>query len=138
MAKLEKTSDVIFVRLHLIAPRPTVLQIGAVRRVKEETSAILMQFGLDEQWSVDSRDRDCYLRNVQDLLTDVKTPYERRFGEPFKCANHAFQTETIVSSDLFKRSGEAPVGMKVLLGIFMVYVLHARGNSRRRHIRFRR
>ena len=26
----------------------------------------------------------CYLRNVQDLLTDGKTPYERRFGESFK------------------------------------------------------
>ena len=26
----------------------------------------------------------CYLRNVQDLLADGKTPYERRFGEPFE------------------------------------------------------
>ena len=26
----------------------------------------------------------CYLRNIQDLLTDGKTTYERRFGEPFK------------------------------------------------------
>ena len=26
----------------------------------------------------------CCLRNVQDLVADVKTPYERRFGEPFK------------------------------------------------------
>ena len=25
-----------------------------------------------------------HLRNVQDLLSDGKTPYERRFGEPFK------------------------------------------------------
>ena len=25
----------------------------------------------------------CYLRNIQDLLSDVKTPYERRFGMPF-------------------------------------------------------
>ena len=24
-----------------------------------------------------------YLRNIQDLLSDGKTPYERRFGEPF-------------------------------------------------------
>ena len=29
---------------------------------------------------------DCYtyLRNVTDLLSDGKTPYERRFGQPFK------------------------------------------------------
>ena len=26
----------------------------------------------------------CYLRNVQDLLADGKTPYERRFGESFE------------------------------------------------------
>ena len=25
-----------------------------------------------------------YLRNVTDLLSDGKTPYERRFGQPFK------------------------------------------------------
>ena len=26
----------------------------------------------------------CHLRNIQDSLSDGKTPYERRFGEPFK------------------------------------------------------
>ena len=25
-----------------------------------------------------------YLRNVTDLLSDGETPYERRFGQPFK------------------------------------------------------
>ena len=25
----------------------------------------------------------CYLQNTQDLLSDGKTSYERRFGEPF-------------------------------------------------------
>ena len=25
-----------------------------------------------------------YLRNIQDILSDGKTPYERRFGQPFK------------------------------------------------------
>ena len=25
----------------------------------------------------------CYLRNIQDLLSDGKTPYERRFRMPF-------------------------------------------------------
>ena len=34
-------------------------------------------------WWADSMERYCYLRNVQDLLSDGKTPYERRFGEPF-------------------------------------------------------
>ena len=55
----------------------------AVRRVKEGTSAILLKSGLDENWWADSMECDCYLRNVEDLYSDGKTPYERRFGEPF-------------------------------------------------------
>ena len=54
----------------------------AVRRVKEGTSAILLQSGLDENWSADSMECYCYLRNIQDLLSDGKTPCERRFGVP--------------------------------------------------------
>ena len=53
----------------------------AVRRVKEGTSAVLLQSGLDENWWVDSMERSTYLRNIQDLLSDEKTPYERRFGD---------------------------------------------------------
>ena len=55
----------------------------AVRRVKEGTSAVLLQSGLDEKWWADSVECKTYLRNTQDLLSDGKTPYERRFGEPF-------------------------------------------------------
>ena len=55
----------------------------AVRRVKEGTSAVLLQSGLDEKWCADSMECCCCLRNMQDLLSDGKTPYERRFGVPF-------------------------------------------------------
>ena len=55
-----------------------------VRRVKEGTSAVLLQSGLDENWSADSMECYPYLRNVQDLLSDGETPYEWRFGKPFK------------------------------------------------------
>ena len=55
----------------------------AVRRVKEGTSAVVLQSGLDESWSADSMECYTYLRNVTDLLSDEKTPYERRFGKPF-------------------------------------------------------
>ena len=55
----------------------------AVRRVKEGTSAVSLQSGLDEKWWADSVECKTYLRNIQDLLSDGKTPYERRFGEPF-------------------------------------------------------
>ena len=55
----------------------------AARRIKEGTSAVLLQSGLDEKWWADSMECYCYLRNIQDLLSDGKTPYERRFGIPF-------------------------------------------------------
>ena len=56
----------------------------AVRRVKEGTSAVLLQSGLDQKWWADSVESYCYLRHVQDLLADGKTLCERLFGEPFK------------------------------------------------------
>ena len=56
----------------------------AVRRVKEGTSAVLLQSGLNESWWADVMECYTYLRNVTDLLSDGKTPYERRFGQPFK------------------------------------------------------
>ena len=37
-----------------------------------------------KRWWSDSMECCCYLRNIQDILADGKTPYERRFGEPFK------------------------------------------------------
>ena len=54
-----------------IAERP-------VRRVKEGTSAVLLQSGLGERWWSDSVDCFRYLRHVQDLLADGKTPLERQ------------------------------------------------------------
>ena len=52
--------------------------------MKEGTSAVLLQSGLDEKWWSDSIECCCFLRNVQDLLSDGKRPYERWFGEPLK------------------------------------------------------
>ena len=48
----------------------------AVRRVKEGTSAVLFQTGLNESWWADSMECYFYLRNTQDLLSDGKTPHE--------------------------------------------------------------
>ena len=49
----------------------------AVRRVKEGTSAVLVQSGVDEKWWSYSMECCCYLRSVQDMLADEKTPYEK-------------------------------------------------------------
>ena len=48
----------------------------AVRRGKEGNPAVLVHSGLDEKWWADSMTCYCYLRNVQDLLSDGKTPNE--------------------------------------------------------------
>ena len=50
----------------------------------EGTSAVLLQSGLNESWWADSMECYTYLRNVTYLLSDGKTPSERRFGQPFK------------------------------------------------------
>ena len=54
----------------------------AVRRAKEETSAVLLQSGSDDKWWSDSMKCCYYLRDDQDLLADGKTQNERRLGNP--------------------------------------------------------
>ena len=44
--------------------------------------AIALQSSLGNEWCADSMERRCYLRNIQDLLSDRKTPCERRIGMP--------------------------------------------------------
>ena len=56
----------------------------SVRRIKEGTSVALLQSGLDENWWEVFMECYTYLRNIQDLLSDGTTPYERRFGQPFE------------------------------------------------------
>ena len=67
-----------------------------------------------------------YLRNVQDLLTDGKTPYERRFGEPFKGPIIPFGA-MVVYRPISTRDLARPhqFGKKVLPGIFLGYELIA-------------
>ena len=48
----------------------------AVRREKEETSAVLSQPRLDNEWWADSVEFYCYLRSIQEKLPGGKT-YER-------------------------------------------------------------
>ena len=97
-----------------------------VRRVKEGTSAVLLQSGLDENWWADSMECYCYLRNIQDLLSDGKTPYERRFGQSFKGPIIPFgslvEYHPITAKD---QSRIHQFGKKVLPGLFLGYALHA-------------
>ena len=98
----------------------------AVRMIKEGTSAVLLQSDLDEKWWADSMECHFYLRNIQDLLSDGKTPYERRFGEPFKGPIIPFgsmvEYHPCSAKDLSRLH---QFGKKVSPGIFLGYVLYA-------------
>ena len=100
----------------------------AVRKIKEGTSAVLLPSGLDEKWWADSMECYCYLRSVQDLLSDGRTPNERRFGEPFKRPLIPFgsmvEYHPISTRD---ESRLHQVGKKVSPGIFLGYALIAGG-----------
>ena len=61
-----KISPGIIARLHHIDQKQVGL-LRAVRRVKEGTSAVLLQSGLNESWWADSMECYTYLRNVTDL-----------------------------------------------------------------------
>ena len=74
----------------------------AVRGVKEGTSAILLQSGLNESWWANSMECYTYLRNIQDLLSDGKTPYERRNGKPL-LKDQSFRLVHWLSISLFVR-----------------------------------
>ena len=99
----------------------------AVRRVKEGTSAVLLQSGLNESWWADSMECCTYLRNVTDLLSDGKTPYERRFGQPFEGPIIPFgslvEYHPITAKD---QSRIHQFGKKVFPGLFLIYALYAR------------
>ena len=102
--------------------------LRAVRRVKEGTSAVLLQSCLDEKWWADSMKCYCNLRNIQDLLPDGKPPCERRFGEAFKGPIIPFgslvEYYPISAKD---QSRIHQFGKKVLPGLFLGYALFAGG-----------
>ena len=100
----------------------------AVRRVKEGTSAVLLQSGLNESWWADSMECYTYLRNVTDLLSDGKTPCERRFGQPFKGPIIPFGS--LVEYHLTTAKDQSRIhqfGKKVFPGLFLGYALYAGG-----------
>ena len=102
----------------------------AVRRVKEGTSAVLLQSGLNESCWADSMECYTYLRNVTDLLSDGKTPYERRFGQPFKGPIIPFGSLVEYHPITAKHQSRIhQFGKKVLPGLFLGYALYAGENS---------
>ena len=100
----------------------------AVCRIKESTFVVLLQSGLNESWWANSMECYTYLRNVTDLLSDGKTLYERRFGQPFEGPIIPFgswvEYHPITAKD---QSRIHRFGKKVLPGLFFGYSLYAGG-----------
>ena len=69
-----------------------------------------------------------YLRNVADLLSDGKTPYERRFGQPFEGPIVPFgslvECHPVTAKD---QSRIHQFGKTVLPGLFLGHALYAEG-----------
>ena len=85
----------------------------------------MLQSGLNESWWADSMECYTYLRNVTDLLSDGKTLYERRFGQPFKGSIIPFgslvEYYPVTAKD---QSRIHQFGKKVLPGLFLGYALY--------------
>ena len=98
----------------------------AVRRVIEGRSAVLLQSGLGYEWWADSMECYCYLRDVQDFLSDGKSPYERQFGMPFDGPVMLYGAMVECHPTSAKNQPRPhQSGAKVLPGIFLGYALHA-------------
>ena len=86
---------------------------------------MLLQSGLDENWWTHSMECCCYLQNIQDPLSDGKTPFERRFGEP--CKGPIIPFGSLVEYHPISTKDQSrlhQLGKKELPEIFLGYALH--------------
>ena len=69
----------------------------AVHRLKEGTSAVLLQWGLDEKWWADSMEWYCYLRNVEDCLSNEKKKLRAAIWRTIQRTSNSFRIDDWVS-----------------------------------------
>ena len=123
--KLVKIFPGIIARLHHWSETNGIAE-RAVRRVREGTSAVLLQSGLNESVWADSMECYTYLRFVTDLLSDGKTPCERRFGQPFNGPIFPFGSLVVYHPITAKdQSRIHQFAKKVLPGLFLGCALFA-------------
>ena len=95
---------------------------------QKQMVTVLLQSGPNQSLWADSMECYTYLRNATDLLSDGKTPYERRFGQPNKGPIIPFgslvEYHPITAKD---QSRIHQFGKKVLPGLFLGYALYAEG-----------
>ena len=91
--------------LHLIDQKQTELQNELYDEKKKEHQPYYCSLDRMKWWS-ESMECYCYLRHVQDLLADGKTPYERRLGEAKKKTNFSIRCTCRIPPELRKRQSK--------------------------------
>ena len=106
----------------------TIANLETITGMQSWCRAVLLQSGLNESWWADSMECYTHLRNVTDLLSDGKTPYERRFGQPFEGPIIPFgslvEYHPITAKD---QPRIHQFGKEALPGLFLGYALYAGG-----------
>ena len=100
----------------------------AVRRVKEGTSAVLLQSGLGNEGWADSMECYCYLRNIQDLFLLGRHPM--RGGSEYHSTDQLSRLEQWSNITLFLRKTSLDcirLEQQVLPGMFFGSALNATG-----------
>ena len=97
-AKLVKISPGIIARSTPHRSETNGIAERAVRKVKEGTSAVLLQSGLNESWWADSMECETYLRNVTDLLSDGKTALWKTFWATIERTDYSIWFISWISS----------------------------------------
>ena len=99
-----------------------------VRLVKEGLWSVLLQSGLAPEWWADAMRYFCFQHNIEDRLSDGKTPYARRFKKKFPHRIYPFGYEVDYKPSSPKVLNQMhPFGGKRLKGIFMGYYLDEGG-----------
>ena len=82
---------------------------------RKALSSVLVQSALQENWWAEAMECHCFLRNVQDLVADGKTPHERRSNSPVEEPNIPFGAEVNIFQMSSKDQGRVhQFGTKVL------------------------
>ena len=106
----------------------------AVRRVKEGTSAVLLQSGLNENWWADSMECYTYLRNIQDLLSDGQNTLRKAVRNALQRNHNSVLSDGRVSPYLCKRPVATASARQESLARYISRLCIIRGrNLERRH-----
>ena len=123
-----KTYLRIIVRQHRAESETNGIAERAVRRIKRRHLCRIVAIMSGWKWLADSMDCDCFLLNIQDFLSDGKTPYARRFGEPLKGPIIHLVRLSNITLFLPKTCRDSTnSGKNVLTRILLGYVLYAGG-----------